>query len=347
MDDWLISFILFIIVFFLYFHIQQQYKTSDVLEIYETDYTNNKSLQQTCTLRQPVLFLLNTPGLTYDNIKDLQINTNVRDNRDFYNNDIDFVEPIILKTQSALGLLDSDTKSIYFSDCNDIYFKNDSLIEKVELLDSLLQPTFTSIKNYDVMFGSRKAYTPMTYHTYSERFILVSGENSQSGIRIKMCPWKNTPLLDSKKNYEHYEFWSRKNMFRGDDESFKILDFIVNPGYVLYIPPYWWYSIQFLHKSTCVTVLTYSTPVNILSNCKNYGLYFYYQHHLHSQIVNKLIPDIEDLDENTPDKKNLVDNVFKCENTEELNLDQKYEKLVDKDISLQLIDELRISKSNV
>ena len=46
---------IFIVILFLYIHIANQFKKSDDLEIYETDFTSTKHLEDVCELKQPVL----------------------------------------------------------------------------------------------------------------------------------------------------------------------------------------------------------------------------------------------------------------------------------------------------
>jgi len=340
-DNWFISFVIFVIAFFLYFHIQNQYKTSDNLEIYEYDYVDPKSLQDTCALKQPVLFHMPEHGITTKELPAITTSVFVKDIREYYQPDYTTVEPIILKTTSATGLLSSDTRSSYFSQNNVIQPENS---DKFELLDQILQP-FLNVKTYyDVIFGSRKAYTPMTYHMYSHRFFVVEGDTSNCGIRIKMCPWKNTPRLHQRKDYENFEFWSTMNMFRGDEDKLKILDFVVNPGYILYIPPYWWYSFQFLDVSTCVTSVSYSTAINALANTKEYALHLYHQPNLQSRIIEEIIPNVKEPDSGndldvsksaeTIDTTETIGTVGKTEQTEQTEQQNQ-------DVSLQLIEELK------
>ena len=210
MDDWFISFLLFVLSFLVYYHVQKQYKTSEDLEIYETDYVSRKELQPTLELKQPVLFSFPTPGISHNDIKDLKTILCIRDIREFYQPDTASVDPILLPMESGRGLLHSDTKHLYFSDCNQ-YLVDEPLVSyKCSQLDDVLQPPFCSVTKHDVLFGSRKAYTPMTYHTYSQRFLLVQGDSAHCGIRIKMAPWKNTPHLHCRKDYGRFERWSIK-----------------------------------------------------------------------------------------------------------------------------------------
>lgn len=44
--NFLITFLIFILILFLYIHINDQYKKSEDLEIYEMDYTSNMELQK-------------------------------------------------------------------------------------------------------------------------------------------------------------------------------------------------------------------------------------------------------------------------------------------------------------
>ena len=337
MDDWFLSFVIFVIAFFLYFHVQNQYKTSDVLEIYEYDYIDNKSLQDTCGLKQPVLFHMPEHGITTKEIPSITTNVFVKDIREYYKTYTVSVEPIVLKTSSAIGLLSSDTRSSYFSHNNSIQTEN---TEKFEFLDQKLQPYLNAKTYYDVLFGSRKAYTPLTYHMYSHRFFVVEGDTPNCGIRIKMCPWKNTPRLHQQKDYENFDFWSATNMFRGDEEQFKILDFVVNPGYILYIPPYWWYSFQFLDVSTCVSSVSYSTVINSLANTKEYALHLYHQPNLQSSIIEEVIPEIKEESDNLQDN-NLEDSTT-VETPAALDTND-VAKDENEDVSLQLIEELKIS----
>ena len=51
-----ISFFMFMVVLFLYVHVNHQYKKSQDLEIYELDYKGIENLQETCDIRRPIVF---------------------------------------------------------------------------------------------------------------------------------------------------------------------------------------------------------------------------------------------------------------------------------------------------
>jgi len=66
-----------------------------------------------------------------------------------------------------------------------------------------------------------------------------------------MAPWKSSKYLHPVKDYENYEFRSPihpthpTEQYSHDFET-KFLEFEVKEGYVLYVPPYWWYCIVYL-----------------------------------------------------------------------------------------------------
>lgn len=265
---WTFSFI-FVVVVFLYFHVQHQYKTSDVLEIYEIDYVSNVKLQEICELKQPVLFYLpvfeSSPVLSVQNIKDI---------RDYYKYPIPAsIESLQLSSSSAQGLLDTDTKGIFYSDRN--------RVESLGLeIDMSLKPSFVVHKQFDILFGSRNANTPFMFHTESRRFLSVSqkagktgASEKTAGIQVKMIPWKFKSQFEPiQYDYEHYEWWSPLQ-----EKETPCIDFLVKPEYTLFIPAYWWYSIQFMDVHCQVNSATYSTPANLLSNSRHLALYLLQQ----------------------------------------------------------------------
>jgi ribosomal protein L16 Arg81 hydroxylase len=76
-----------------------------------------------------------------------------------------------------------------------------------------------------------------------------------------------------------------------DMDKMKFLEFDVNPGYVLYIPPYWWYSIKFSGENNLICGITYNSIMNYVANIPNLALYFIQQHNIKKKITKTL--DIE------------------------------------------------------
>jgi hypothetical protein len=282
-----ISVLIFLFILCFYIHLQYQYKTSDDLEIYELDYTTNKQLQEICHLKQPVLFQIDHFQEVESFFKTISLSivsnkedVNVKDLRDYYKPNITSVDTISLSFSSAYGLMETDTKGYFFSENNSDFVRE--RIHDFSKIDDYLASPWIIHKHYDLLFGSKNAHTPLRYHTETGRFLVVSSSNSSNEekyIRVKMTPWKNRKLLGTKtiKDYENYEFWSSFDIW---NHPIKCLEFDVKEGYTLYIPPYWYYSIQFTTPSISVASFTYSTGMNIISNLSNIGLYFLQQNNI-------------------------------------------------------------------
>jgi len=295
--NYFFNILIFLMVLFLYIHIAAQLKTSEDLEIYEMDYTNNQNLQEICELKQPVLFDFKPISPTfYENITSDFIEEHasqdviVKDIQD-YDHVADSVDSIVLSAESATGLMKTDTRSRYFTENNHEFIEETSAYEQFYENDSLLKPMFSVVTKYDIMFGSDNTYTPLRYHTDSRRFI-----STQSGkIKVKMTPWKSTKYLYPNRDFHNYEFWSPVNIwkpnakYRKELDKMKFLEFDVEPGYVLYIPSYWWYSIQFSEPDTLATSFQYNTIINCVSNARNLSLYFIQQNNTTTRVT-KSIP---------------------------------------------------------
>lgn len=277
--------VIFIVTLFLYIHITNQFKKSQDMEIYEADFVNNQNLQEICDMKQPVVVDLNE--IASGIIKHLSIPkflaigasypTIVRDIEDYNNTSECSVDSIALPFKTVLKLFDSDAKSRFFSDLNSEFIEETGIASEMADLDEFLKPPMTVHTKYDIMFGSRKSRTPLRYSTHSRKFIVVSSGK----IIVKMTPFKSTKYLHEIRDYENYEFrsevdvWSPQPRFVNDLERVKFIEFDVLEGSALYIPAYWWYSINYAdNNETCLLSYTYSTAVNRLANISDIGIHF-------------------------------------------------------------------------
>jgi hypothetical protein len=295
--------LIFIIILFLYIHINHQLKKSQDLEIYEMDYTNNLNLQEVCELKQPILF--NYSIVNPDILQDITVETllkqdsydvRVKDINEYWKDDTT-VDYVILPLKSALNLLKTDTASKYFIENNDDFIQEAGFSTIFEENDSYIKPQYVINKKYDINMGSQNTVTPLRYHTNSRRFLILNSGK----IIVKMTPWKSYKYLHSYKDYENYEFrspinvWNTQAQYNNDMEKLKFLEFQVNPGYALYIPPFWWYSIKFVgNEENLVTGITYTTIMNSISNIPNYLLYFIQQNNIQKKITRTLKIDDDD-----------------------------------------------------
>jgi hypothetical protein len=127
-----------------------------------------------------------------------------------------------------------------------------------------------------------------------------------------MTPWKSTKYLYPIYDYENYEFrspinvWNPQQKYMNEMDKIKFLEFDVVEGYVLNIPPYWWYSIKYSEEPTLISGFTYNSVMNCLANIPNWGLYFLQQHNIKKRLTKTIdtgntnnIPQPKDSKENT------------------------------------------------
>jgi hypothetical protein len=297
--DPLITLCIFITILFLYIHIANQFKKGEELEIYETDYNSLKHLEDVCELKQP--FLMNMSNVVpslFSNIVPENIakysshDINMKDCNDYFLEQYSSpssVDPIILPFNTTIKFLESDKLGHLFSENNQEFLDETNLLKKIKVVDDYLKPSFIINNKYDLLFGSCNTVTPLRYHTDSRQFLFVTNGK----IKIKMTPWKSTKFLHPYNDYENYEFRSLVHPtkphkdFSLDFEKTKFLEFEVNSGYMLYIPPYWWYSIIYLdNPSTFVCNVTYNSIINCVSNIKNLSLYLLQQQNITKKINN-------------------------------------------------------------
>jgi hypothetical protein len=243
-----------------------QFKKSEDLEIYEMDYKSNAHLQTICELRQPVLFDYSkiNPAIFETAPPDAIANVNVREVGD--------VDSITLPYSSAITLMKTDTKSRFFSE------KNPDLATNWVGADNDLKPHMVVNSRRDIMFGSSGAVTPMRYHTEYRNFIFVKSGK----IQVKMTPWKSRKYLDPISDYEHYEF---RSTAEATDSSIKFLEFDVNQGYILYVPPYWFYSIKYESDDTVLYDIHYNSFMNCVANLPKWCMYYMQQQNLKLKVL--------------------------------------------------------------
>lgn len=343
--DTLVGILVFIILLFLYLHITTQFKTSEDLEIYEFDYTTNQALQEICDMKQPVLFSLENIVNEQNNygektiFNDIQINkltsldpaidesdVLVKDVND-YQRENETVESAILTYRSANLLISSDTKSKYISENNQEFIADSDLDSIYGNINMYLRPPLCVQTRYDLLFGSKLASTPLRYHNNQRTFYAVTSGK----IRVKMTPWKSHRFIPYMKDYDSGEFvspvyiWGSKcnddnkegleeynleRKWKSVVDKLKFIEFEVYAGYVLFVPAYWWYSIQYSgDDSTTVCEMTYNGLMNRIAHIKDISLFFMQQMNITKKHGGrKTFSSSEQLDTCNPISPNLENN---------------------------------------
>jgi hypothetical protein len=262
---------IFCIVLFIYLHIQFHLKTSDELEIYEIDETSKDKFEEILDLRQPVLFHWNNPKIiettnkTYLSTHYPSFDVKIRNTREKEEDQSDLYVPLSL--QVANQLFKQDKNSSYFSERNKDFLEETGLVKQFKFHDSFLRPIMMSINEYDILMGSKEVCTPLQYEVNYRNFFLVT----QGTAKIKLTPPYNKKHLYINYDYENFEFsspihaWNPLPKYKTDLEKVKFAEFTLTPGKVLFIPPYWWYSIQFVNAETSISSFKYRTYMNQLA----------------------------------------------------------------------------------
>ena len=273
-----------------------QYKKGEDLEIYEMDFTTNTQLQEVCNAKQPVLF--DFKKINPDIFIDLDITTFLKHSScDIRLRDIndpivsDPYDTIPLKYDSFRKLIGTDSRSHLITEENQDFIDESGLYSEYTELNTYLKPAWSVQQKYDLLQGSEGAYTPLRFHTDERQFYIISSGK----VSIKMTPWKSRKYLHPIMDYSSYEFRSPVDPWNNqinerlgymhDIDKLKFLEFDVVEGFILYIPPYWWYSIKYSEEPTMLSGFTYNSIMNCVANSPNWALYFLQQHNIKKKVT--------------------------------------------------------------
>ena len=306
MLKYFIAIFIFCLVLFLYLHIQYHLKTSDDLEVYTIERPSKETLEEICNIRQPVIFefhndrLLESCNLATldDNYGafDIQVRdvTNKDDNTELY-------LPFLLK--EAINIFRQDKNEKYISEKNQDFLKETGAVKNYTYNDAFLRPPLVSKCIYDFMTGSIGSKTPLRYDlNYRNFYYVTSGK-----INIKLIPPHNSKYLYPIKDYDNFEFrspinvWDIQTEYKADFDKVKVLDVSLSKGEIIYIPAYWWFSIEY-EKISSVCAFKYRTFMNYLAISPEIVLSMLQGQNIKRDIVKKVETD-EKKEERDKDKE--------------------------------------------
>ncbi len=288
----LVSFFIFCLVLFMYLHIQFHLKTSNDLEMYEIDQASKDKLEEICDIRQPTLFdfdnqkIVDTTSKAYisENYNAFEVKI-----RNVNENDANAELYVPLPLHAAVKLFDEDKGSAYLSENNSEFLNDTGVVKSFKYNDAFLRPYMVSNCNYDVMMGSTGTCTPFKYEINYRNFFLLT----QGSAQIKLAPPKSIKYLYPQYDYENFEFkspvncWNPQPNYSADFDKIKCLEFTLLPGKTLYIPAYWWYSIQF-GPGTSISTMFYRTYMNNLAISPYIGMHALQIQNVKRDVVKKV-----------------------------------------------------------
>jgi len=322
---------LFCIVLFIYLHIQFHLKTSNDLEMYETDETSKNRLEEICDIRQPVIFdfmndnIINTTNKKYllDSYNSFELK--IRNVNDIdYNNEV----YIPLALHSAITLFNEDKSSSYFSEKNMDFLNETGVIKNMQYNDAFLRPYMVSNCNYDIIMGSEGTETPFRYEINYRNFFMVT----QGSIQVKLSPPQSYKYLYPINDYENFEFrspvnpWKTQKQYLSNFQKIKCLEFVLLPGKTLFIPAYWWYSIKF-NKDTSISCFKYRTYMNNIAIIPEIGMYALQIQNVKRNVVKKV--SINEMNNKTYENDTLkIENKRENENENENDSEETKKEII-------------------
>ena len=304
MLKYFIAIFIFCIVLFLYLHIHYHLKTSEDLEVYTIERPSKEKLEEICDIRQPVIFdFKNDRLLESCNLGTLDDNYGAFDIqvRDVTNKDdnIELYLPFLLK--EAINIFKDDKNEKYISEKNQDFLKETGAVKNYSYNDAFLRPPLVSKCIYDLMTGSLGSKTPLRYDlNYRNYYYVTSGK-----INIKLIPPHSSKYLYPIKDYDNFEFrspvnvWDVQQEYKADFDKIKVLDVTLNKGEIIFIPAYWWYSIEY-KKLSSICTFKYRTFMNVLAISPELVLTMLQGQNIKRDIVKKV--DIVEKEEKTDEK---------------------------------------------
>jgi len=336
----IIAFIVFIIILFLYLHIQFHLKTSEDVEMYEVDWPSKEKLEQVCDLRQPLLFDFECQDIMESvNVSSIlshhsSTEVNIRNTYDTDNNSEMYIP---LQLGKAAKLFQEDKTSCYFTENNTEFLEETGLIKVLKKNDAILQPYMVSNAKYDVIMGSVNSYTPFRYEVGYRNYLLLTHGSSQ----IKLAPPSSIKHLYPNKDYENMEFsssinpWNPQTKYSADFNKVKCIDFTLFPGKTLYIPAYWWYSVKINAPNTSICSMKYRTYMNSVTIIPHLCLHALQIQNIKRKIAKKFVAS---------NKIEIVDDLQQVEQVEQVEQNDTNEEIANEDMDIEEMANKTISE---
>ena len=106
----------------------------------------------------------------------------------------------------------------------------------------------------------------MRYNISHRNYYLVTSGK----VKIKLISPSSGKYLQKESDYDIFEFgspidpWNVQDRFKPEFSKAKTLNLELGPGQIIFIPPYWWYSIKY-EKVSSVCVFEYRTYMSTVS----------------------------------------------------------------------------------
>ena len=287
-----VALFIFCLVLFLYLHIYYHFKTSDELEAYTIERPSKSKLEEICDLRQPVVFEFSCNRLTEGcgipalegsyGAFDLKIRNVKQDAKD-----TEMYLPFLLKEAVKLFRNDEDCK--FITENNGEFLTETGVVKNLKYNDSFLRPPMVSKCSYDLWAGSTGCRTPLRYNIDYRHFIYLASGSA----KLKLISPHSSKHLYTVKDYDNFEFrspvnpWAIQQEYKADFDKVKTLDLQMTNGVMIYIPAYWWYTIEYEEVSSILS-FSYRTYMNTLAILPELFMCFLQNQNIKMEVAKKV-----------------------------------------------------------
>ena len=249
---------IFLLCIVLYIHIYYHLKVSDEENIFEIDYTDKVNLEEVCNLRQPfTMEIENTLNMKSEQLKSrLNIVHQKRQKEEkgtTENDDADKSD----KNE------DNDIVTKIYSEHNKEILSDETIQTSIKSFEKLIIPEFTIQNVYDILVSDENFSTPFVSNFNHRNYLYFSEGNAT----IQFVSHKHNDKLEHHIDYELLQKVSTDVPSRVKGVTIKSIN--VKAGEFVYIPPRWWYSINFKSRSLVVK-FQYKTVMNIIAHTPMY-----------------------------------------------------------------------------
>lgn len=259
----------------IYLHLTAETKKNQELIILESDpkLAITSSMVQTLTADKLPIVFHNVPVFSGE----LRGDVVVKDTQQYYTVDA-AIQWLAMKYEQAVGLIQSDIEARYFmEECDEAVVNTRNTYDRYYKYDRWLKPPMSAYTRYDMWIGGHGLRTPLRFHTHTRFFMLVIS-GIENGVRVKMTPWRSYRWLEPIYDYEHYEYRSPINIWEPQtrkwvevvEDKVQWVECELFEGDMLYIPAYWWYSIEYgsnrEYLNPRLAIFTYNNIANLVVN---------------------------------------------------------------------------------
>ena len=264
----LTSVIAFCLTLFVYIHIKHHRKRSNDLDVYYIDYPSKEKLDEVCEMRQPVVF---TAAKLADVIKtSFDMDTLVQKYGEF-NVNIRLKEALTpVRLRDAYSMCSQS--STLLSELNNDFVVETGLAKNLKTIEYMLRPSMVVMVKYDMLFGGKGSHTPLRMRINYKNYLTVVKGN----VSVRLASSKYARELGLEHDYDAFDFLAKND----DVYNAKFLKVELKPFQSLFVPPHWFYSVEFESSDAVVVGMYYETAMSVMANAEDYIMQHLQSHNI-------------------------------------------------------------------